>query len=57
MKNLIHYIQSLFCKHDYHVEEQYCTQTNNNIIVKQGEKVYMRCKKCGFHINHWKYKK
>ncbi len=55
MKWLINYIRDCFCKHDWHVEESFATQTSDWGGRAQGVKVYQRCKKCGKHDNHWKY--
>lgn len=55
MKWLINYFRECFCSHDYEIEEQYCTSSTDFGVSKQGEKVYLRCKKCGYHKNHWKY--
>lgn len=50
MRAIINYIRQVFCKHDFVVEEQY-----TDFEVKSGTRVYMRCKKCGYHTSHWKF--
>ena len=56
MRTIINYIRQIFCKHDFIVNEGYC-ESNNDITgwVCKGTKVYMRCKKCGWHTSHWKF--
>jgi len=55
MRGLINYFRQAFCKHDWIVEEvivnehQGIFNTRTNTI-----RVYMRCKKCGYHTKHWK---
>jgi hypothetical protein len=56
MRGIIDYIRSCFCKHDWHIEEKYATSNDyEGTILKQGDKVYMRCKTCGYNKTHWKY--
>jgi C4-type Zn-finger protein len=55
MRWLINYLRECFCKHDFHVDEKKVNQYDGNIIEKSGIKVYLLCKKCGYHKNHWKY--
>lgn len=50
MRHLINYLTQLFCKHEFDVEEKYVTSE-----FKDGTKIYMRCKKCGYHQSHWKF--
>jgi hypothetical protein len=50
MRWLMIYFRQVFCNHDWHVEEGFV-----DVGFKVGEKVYMRCKKCGHHHSHWKY--
>lgn len=52
MKYLIDYIRQIFCKHDWQIEEG---RVDGGQWLKSGTKVYMRCKKCGYHKNHWKF--
>lgn len=40
----------MFCKHDWLTEECFVRGHYND-----GTKVYMRCKRCGYHKKHWKY--
>lgn len=54
MRRLIEYIRQMFCEHDYLIEEK-ITQIDGLYYSKKGEKVYMRCKKCGYYHSHWKY--
>lgn len=44
------YIRSAFCSHEWEYEEkQVETDTKN------GQKVFARCKECGWHRKYWKY--
>lgn len=55
MRWFVHYFRSLFCNHEWHVEELYNTTYDEwGDVYKKGYKVYMRCKKCGYHQRHWK---
>lgn len=54
MRWLANYLRQVFCKHDWHIEEIDCEYRNEWGGYKEGEKVYMRCKKCGYNQNHWK---
>lgn len=54
MRRLVNYIRQIFCKHDWITDEGY-TQSELGSMDRSGMKVYMRCKKCGYHQNHWKY--
>lgn len=55
MRYIIDYIRQIFCKHDWLIEEMPCQITDyEGKIMRTGEKVYMRCKKCGYHKRHWK---
>jgi len=53
MRWLINYIRSCFCKHDWHIEQIYVKEADD-FGYRNGYKVYMRCKKCGYHKKHWK---
>ena len=55
MRTLINYLRQAFCKHDWNVEEDVVSVTSYFETTKNGTKVYMRCNKCGYHKNHWKY--
>ena len=55
MKWLINYLRQTFCKHDFEYEDHHVTVNDSFLGTKQGIKVYMRCKKCGYHSNHWKH--
>jgi lipopolysaccharide biosynthesis regulator YciM len=56
MRFIAHYFRQVFCKHDFIAEEQICSLTDEwGDKIRSGPKVYMRCKKCGFHTKHWKY--
>ena len=55
MRTLIEYIRQIFCKHDYLIEEKIVEYEDSFGGYKKGYKVYMRCKKCGYHHSHWKY--
>jgi hypothetical protein len=47
----INYLRECFCKHDFNVEEMNVTLFGDLTNVK----VYMRCKKCGYHKKHKKW--
>lgn len=49
---LVNYIRQCFCKHDFLVEEGYVSSDGWS---KSGNRIYMRCKKCGYHQKHWKF--
>jgi rubredoxin len=51
MRTIIWYLRSMFCKHEFSIEEGYL----DSGICGQGTRIYMRCKKCGFHMKHWKF--
>jgi hypothetical protein len=56
MRHLVNYFRQVFCKHDWHIEEEYVKENSfTSLNEKAGVKVYMRCKKCGYHKNHWKF--
>jgi hypothetical protein len=54
MRTIIDYIRSCFCKHDWHIEEIWKEIQSDMGTSRQGHKVYMRCKICGYNKNHWK---
>ena len=51
MRTIVNYIRQIFCKHDWITEENYVRDDMRG----DGTKIYMRCKKCGYHTKHWKY--
>ena len=53
MINLINYIRKAFCEHKYIISEAYMEDSDGS----KGTRVYMRCEKCGYHSNHWKFLK
>jgi len=55
MRTIVQYFRQVFCQHDFIVDENQVEITNNGRFVKSDKKVYMRCKKCGWHTNHWKF--
>jgi hypothetical protein len=56
MRWLIDYLRQSFCKHEWLIEEEYFKETDTLFKKRYNiPKVYMRCKKCGYHKNHWKY--
>lgn len=56
MRFLANYIRQVFCNHLYEVEEVYATHYDDDgRIIQQGDRVYMRCKKCGYYSKHWKH--
>ena len=54
MRKTIMHIRSLFCKHDYLIEEGQ-VKFEDEFRRKTGTKVSMICKKCGYNFNFWKY--
>jgi hypothetical protein len=50
MKYIVNYIRQLFCKHDWLTEESKVDHECGTAT-----RVYMRCKKCGYHQKHWKF--
>lgn len=50
MRTIVNYIRQIFCKHEWIYKEKHCEYE-----FKNGTKVYMRCKKCGYHAKHWKF--
>ena len=55
MRYLINYIREAFCKHDWLVEETKNCTVETPVRDKTGTKVYMRCRRCGYHQKHWKH--
>jgi hypothetical protein len=55
MRFLFNYFRQAFCKHDWLVDEKIAEITSDFGDEKKGIKVYMRCKKCGYHTSHWKF--
>ncbi len=56
MRTIVNYFRQVFCKHDFLVEESpYILENEFGNVLRQGTKVYMRCTKCGYHTNHWKF--
>jgi len=54
MRYIINYFRQVFCKHDFLVEEG----TVRHHELEGGgtaQKIYMRCKKCGYYKKHWKF--
>ena len=54
MREIINYLRQCFCKHDWIVEEKFI-ESHGVFTEKQDVKIYMRCKKCGYHTKHWKF--
>lgn len=55
MRTIVNYLRQVFCKHDFIISEGKATTQNGFGNTKEGIKVYMICKKCGYHSNHWKF--
>jgi predicted Zn-ribbon and HTH transcriptional regulator len=51
MRTIVNYIRQIFCKHDWITEEKHVRDDMRG----DGMKIYMRCKKCGYHTKHWKF--
>lgn len=60
MRRIINYIRQCFCKHDYYVDEMVEQKgflwniTQGTIQPNMKVKVYVYCKRCGYHTNYWK---
>ena len=48
---MINYFRQVFCKHEFLFQESFVEGT----FKGSGVKVYMRCNKCAYHTNHWKF--
>jgi hypothetical protein len=54
MRRIVNYFRQTFCKHDWIIEEK-IIKLEGLLYDKNSERVYMRCKKCGYHQKHWKF--
>jgi hypothetical protein len=59
MRWLSSYLQQVFCKHDFEKSEGLARQQENSSMsgdnsFKEGTKVSLLCKKCGYHRSFWK---
>lgn len=54
MRKIVNYLTSLFCKHDYNISEQWSIR-DVGFQIKEGYRVSMLCKKCGYHKSFWKF--
>ena len=52
MRWLIDYLRQSFCKHSWMYREKLVKKKGSEVM---GTKVYMRCRKCGYHKKHWKF--
>lgn len=52
MRWLVWYVRSLFCKHDWDIEEQVC---DKDLYYKNRIRVSVTCNKCGWHRSYWKF--
>ena len=52
MKEIINYLRQCLCKHDWDIKEKYM-RTEKLTYDRNSERIYMRCKKCGYHPKHW----
>lgn len=50
MRWIVNYFRQTFCNHKWLIEEATVGHFDGT-----GTKVYMRCKKCGYHKKHWKF--
>jgi hypothetical protein len=56
MRQLIWYIRSMFCAHDFKTHESNVTlKDQSGNVLRKGPKISMTCTKCGFHRCYWKY--
>ena len=55
MRNLISWLRSCFCKHEFEYNEEKYTTKIEGDLIKEGLKVARTCKKCGWHKSYWKY--
>lgn len=55
MRFIVNYIRTLFCKHEFQIED-FCLTVigEKDIVIRQGEKRFIFCPKCGYHANFWK---
>jgi len=55
MKWLINYFKECFCNHDFNYEEKYYVEKSDFCGSREGDKVSVTCKKCGYHKSYWKF--
>ena len=55
-RNIVNYIRSCFCKHQWEYEEREYEYKRYNWRIKTGVKVSATCKICGWHICYDKFK-
>jgi hypothetical protein len=55
MRWLINYLLECFCIHDFEITEQKFDIKDYYAGISNNTRVYMRCKKCGYHKKHWKF--
>lgn len=55
MRWLVNYIRQCFCKHDFQKNEGRYKVTGDYGSLKEGVKISLLCKKCGYHKSFWKY--
>ncbi len=55
MRWLILYFRQCFCKHEFQISERPYELKDGWGGSKNGVKVDMLCKKCGYHKSHKKY--
>ena len=55
MITIVNYIRQMFCKHDWNIEEERVNHNGWDGSGGSATKVYMRCKKCGYHAKHCKF--
>lgn len=55
MRRFANYIRQAFCKHEW-VFSEFFFEWETEFRTRNGDKVYMRCNKCGYHQIHWKNK-
>lgn len=49
------YLRQCFCKHQFEYAEAKATLNKGDDYSKEGIKVSITCKKCGFHKSYWKF--
>jgi len=55
MRWLINYVRQCFCKHDFKSEELWHSHTSDFGYSREGPKISLLCKKCGYHKSFWKF--
>lgn len=54
MTYIVEKFRQWFCKHELKYEEKY-VEYEGLMGSHSGTKVYVQCKKCGYHKSYWKW--